>query len=109
MHCLHSLVIDCRRRFRLKWPWEQDRQMALYNRSSDFIQVASQPGRPHLSLSPDWCLSHLPKANCFVQHFCENQSSKKRMMSEYKMDGDLQMYESFELPSYALYFFDKLS
>eukprot|EP01031_Cornospumella_fuschlensis_P043387 gene43387-53044_t len=28
-----------KRRFRIKWPWEQDRQMALYNRSEKFIQV----------------------------------------------------------------------
>ena len=26
------------RRFRLKWPWEQDRQMAVYNSSSQYIQ-----------------------------------------------------------------------
>ena len=26
------------RRFRLKWPWEQDRQMAVYNSSSHLIQ-----------------------------------------------------------------------
>lgn len=31
------------RKFRIKWPWEQDRQMAVYNRTPDSIQIASDP------------------------------------------------------------------
>lgn len=51
------------RKFRIKWPWEQDRQMAIYNRSSDLIQLASQPDQPMMDMRAgikDWCLSHLP-------------------------------------------------
>jgi hypothetical protein len=32
-----------KRKFRIKWPWEQDRQMAVYNRTPEHIQVASEP------------------------------------------------------------------
>jgi hypothetical protein len=32
-----------KRKFRTKWPWEQDRQMALYQRSPGHIQIASHP------------------------------------------------------------------
>lgn len=75
-----------KRRFRLKWPWEQDRQMALFNRSSDVIQVASQPDKPMMDMKrgfKDWCLSHLPEAGCFVSHFCANSHSKQVMMTKY--------------------------
>lgn len=37
-----------KRKFRMKWPWEQDRQMALYHRSPQHIQVASHPDFPML-------------------------------------------------------------
>lgn len=69
------------RKFRLKWPWEQDRQMAVYNRSSAVIQVASQPGRPHMQTRAGyvdgWCLSHLPGSGCFISHYCANAHSKQ--------------------------------
>jgi hypothetical protein len=75
-----------KRKFRIKWPWEQDRQMALYNRSSHLIQVASQPNQPLMDMKrghKDWCLSHLPEAGCFVSHFCANAHSKQVMMKKY--------------------------
>ena len=96
------------RKFRLKWPWEQDRQMAVYNRSSHliqvkcayfidsiqtclilhaFIQVASQPERAYQSHRPAWCLSHLPGSGCFIQHYCQNGASKARMNELYRMPG----------------------
>ena len=59
--------------------------MAVYNRSSSFIQVASQPERAFMYHAPEWCLSHTPRADCFVQHFCENKSSKRRMMQLYAL------------------------
>lgn len=37
-----------RRKFRTKWPWEQDRQMALYQRTPQHIQIASHPQYPML-------------------------------------------------------------
>ena len=37
-----------KRKFRTKWPWEQDRQMALYHRSPQHIQIASHPDFPML-------------------------------------------------------------
>lgn len=37
-----------KRKFRTKWPWEQDRQMALFHRSPDHIQIASHPDFPML-------------------------------------------------------------
>jgi len=81
-----------RRKFRLKWPWEQDRQMALYNRSSQLIQVASQPERTFqqagLGFRPDsWCLSHLPTAGCFISHYCANGQSKQTMRRLYDTKG----------------------
>jgi hypothetical protein len=38
-----------RRKFRTDWPWEQDRQMAIYNRTPEFIQITSHP---HLIMMP---------------------------------------------------------
>jgi len=79
-----------KRRFRIKWPWEQDRQMAVYNRSAHLIQVASQPERPHmihragLSDTVGWCLSHLPGSGCFISHFCQNSNAKQRMKKLYR-------------------------
>lgn len=75
-----------RRRFRLKWPWEQDRQMAVYNRTPEYIQIASQPGKEHMDMRAghhDWCLSHLPNSGCFIAHHCENSDSKLRLMTIY--------------------------
>lgn len=77
-----------KRRFRLKWPWEQDRQMAVYNRSSQYIQVASQPERVFMQSraghgDAGWCLSHLPEANCFIAHYCANAYSKQVMRKLY--------------------------
>jgi len=97
-----------RRRFRLKWPWEQDRQMAVYNSSSQHIQVASQPERPHMISNAGlrshsgqwlysdtgaaavsalqgggWCLSHLPGSGCFISHFCADSYSKQVMKKKY--------------------------
>jgi hypothetical protein len=75
------------RKFRLKWPWEQDRQMAVYNRSSQFIQVAAQPERAQMQtragLLIGWCLSHLPGSGCFISHYCANAHSKQVMKSLY--------------------------
>lgn len=35
--------------------------MAVYNRTPEYIQIASQPERMHMMTKPgDWCLSHLP-------------------------------------------------
>jgi hypothetical protein len=71
----------------MKWPWEQDRQMAVYNRSRAHIQIASEPDRPFMRMlkgDEDWCLSHLPRSSCFVSHFCEGQWSKKKMMELYQ-------------------------
>lgn len=75
-----------RRRFRLKWPWEQDRQMAIYNRTPEHIQIASQPGKAFMDMRAghhDWCLSHLPNSGCFISHHCENSGSKQRLTRIY--------------------------
>jgi hypothetical protein len=83
------------RKFRLKWPWEQDRQMALYNRSSHLIQIASQPERVFMSLHAGkgeggWCLSHLPEAKCFISHYCANAKSKQVMRKLYDLPSNHQ-------------------
>ncbi len=79
------------RKFRIKWPWEQDRQMAIYNRSSNFIQIASQPDRIYMQayrgFNGGWCLSHLPEAGCFISHFCANGHSKQVMKKLYHIKG----------------------
>jgi hypothetical protein len=76
-----------KRRFRLKWPWEQDRQEAVFHNDSTHIQVASHPDHSHMPENAGrfdgWCLSHLPGSGCFISHFCANKSSKKKMMREY--------------------------
>ena len=74
----------------MAWPWEQDRQMAIYNTTSDKIQIASQPNNVFMQRVPKsqliaggWCLSHLPKSGCFISHFCANQASKSIMEKKY--------------------------
>ena len=84
------------RKFRTNWPWEQDRQMAIYNRSSSFIQITSHPHKSMMPREPgqfrisDWCLSHLPKSGCFISHYCANTKSKKDMMEEYLIEIDIE-------------------
>ena len=76
------------RKFRIKWPWEQDRQMAIYNRSSSQIQIASQPYKAVMDLKAglkEWCLSHLPGSGCYISHHCANQHAKNVLMTEYKI------------------------
>lgn len=60
--------------------------MAVYNRSSHLIQVASQPDRVFMQKRigfTDWCLSHLPEAGCFVSHYCANAHAKQVMKKIY--------------------------
>ena len=83
-----------KRKFRLKWPWEQDRQMALFNRTPEHIQVASQPEKLHMDMRAghhDWCLSHLARSGCFISHFCEGAHSKRRMKERYADTGDAKI------------------
>lgn len=42
-HLFLPLLFRIFRKFRIKWPWEQDRQMAVYNRTPEHIQIASDP------------------------------------------------------------------
>jgi len=79
-----------KRKFRTSWPWEQDRQMAIYQRNVDKIQVSSHP---HLPFMPrehgsrkisDWCFSHLPGSGCFISHFCANHHSKEVLNTKYQ-------------------------
>lgn len=82
-----------KRKFRLKWPWEQDRQMALFNRTPEHIQVASQPEKLHMDMRAghhDWCLSHLARSGCFISHYCEGSHSKLRMKERYADAGTAQ-------------------
>jgi hypothetical protein len=64
--------------------------MALYHRSSQRIQIASQPNSSMLALDArgddaNWCLSHLPGYHCFISHFCANPSSKQRLRVLYRL------------------------
>ncbi len=75
-----------KRKFRTKWPWEQDRQMALFNRTPEHIQIASQPLQSHMDMQAghkDWCLSHLARSGCYISHFCEGAHSKRKMKERY--------------------------
>lgn len=75
-----------KRKFRDHWPWEQDRQMAVYHRHPEVIQLTSHPDRvfmPRNAGIRDWCFSHLPTYHCFVEHFCANKNSKKVMQELY--------------------------
>lgn len=92
-----------RRKFRTDWPWEQDRQMAIYNRTPEYIQIASHP---HLVMMPwakgsrrvkkvqDWCLSHLPGCGCFISHHCANPASKQVMRRTYTVSYEKRFLRS---------------
>ena len=77
------------RKFRIKWPWEQDRQMAVYNRTPEHIQIVPDPDKSEMILSNNhkkgdgWCLSHLPGNGCFISHFCADQKSKDVITRKY--------------------------
>lgn len=65
--------------------------MAVYNTTSDKIQVSSQPENPFMRrekgsqlVSGGWCLSHLPRSGCFISHFCANHGSKALMDRKYR-------------------------
>lgn len=65
--------------------------MAVYNRSSQHIQVASQPDRVHMQARvgfSDWCLSHLPEAGCFISHYCANSHAKQVMKRVYAVESE---------------------
>ena len=82
------------RKFRTSWPWEQDRQMALYHRSPEHIQISSHPNSPMITIeknsssNPDnnWCFSHLPGYGCFIAHHCANPASKQRLRKLYQLE-----------------------
>lgn len=92
-----KLTLRLPRRFRIKWPWEQDRQMALYNRSEEFIQIASQPDRvfmePRAGITNGWCLSHLPNFKCFISHYCADSRSKQVMRRLYETESEKDEFE----------------
>jgi hypothetical protein len=106
-------VPSLERRFRLSWPWEQDRQMAMYEESSAGIQIASHP---HLQMMPfqgsghkvdGWCLSHLPLSGCFVAHHCSGKKSKLFLAQKYtkllsNKLGDPAAVSSFSFHIYEL-------
>jgi hypothetical protein len=77
------------RKFRTSWPWEQDRQMAIYERTPEKIQVSSHPHLPYMPRVTgsrkieDWCFSHLPGSGCFISHFCANHGSKQILSKKY--------------------------
>ena len=112
------------RKFRLNWPWEQDRQMAIYNRSSEYIQITSHPHLPHMPWGPqtvsdtlsvhtkkkhknkknnqrektvlDWCFSHLPGSGCYISHHCAHSKSKQVLRKKYNVDYNHRYLYSVE-------------
>lgn len=64
--------------------------MAIYNRTSALIQIASQPERIFMQgnagIVNGWCLSHLPDAECYISHYCANGHSKQVMRRLYAMN-----------------------
>eukprot|EP00603_Paraphysomonas_imperforata_P011939 CAMPEP_0114455672 /NCGR_PEP_ID=MMETSP0104-20121206/3222_1 /TAXON_ID=37642 ORGANISM="Paraphysomonas imperforata, Strain PA2" /NCGR_SAMPLE_ID=MMETSP0104 /ASSEMBLY_ACC=CAM_ASM_000202 /LENGTH=231 /DNA_ID=CAMNT_0001628103 /DNA_START=416 /DNA_END=1108 /DNA_ORIENTATION=- len=68
-----------KRKFRTKWPWEQDRQMALFHRSPEHIQIASHPDYPMLIREKQDTSSVLYQA--------ENQSSFDGTTMQSNRDG----------------------
>jgi hypothetical protein len=77
-----------KRKFRIKWPWEQDRQMAVYNRTPEHIQIAPDPDSSEMSNNfgwANWCLSHLPGHGCFISHHCAHKGSKAKLIELYKV------------------------
>lgn len=65
--------------------------MAVYNRSSAHIQVASQPERIFMQakagIVDGWCLSHLPDAECYISHYCANAKQKQEMRRIYAVSN----------------------
>lgn len=89
------------RRFRTKWPWEQDRAYALFNHSRDTIMLLPNASAPHLprgkynwKWSPvlPWCFSHYPRAGCFIYHYCYQHNQKHRLLEKYR-EPSLRGYE----------------
>lgn len=82
------------RKFRTSWPWEQDRQMALYHRTPEHIQIASHPNSSMITIDKNdpnnresnWCFSHLPGYGCFIAHHCANPNSKQRLKVSYEIE-----------------------
>jgi hypothetical protein len=105
-----------RRKFRTDWPWEQDRQMAIFQRMGESIQIASQPDRPFMQVEVPgsrrirggWCLSHIPRSGCFISHYCEDQKSKRRLMKRYSQLLEESEMRNIHMEIYNLRFDDKL-
>eukprot|EP00602_Paraphysomonas_sp_CaronLab_P002425 CAMPEP_0185033188 /NCGR_PEP_ID=MMETSP1103-20130426/21950_1 /TAXON_ID=36769 /ORGANISM="Paraphysomonas bandaiensis, Strain Caron Lab Isolate" /LENGTH=298 /DNA_ID=CAMNT_0027569381 /DNA_START=87 /DNA_END=979 /DNA_ORIENTATION=- len=93
-----------KRKFRTNWPWEQDRQMAIYHRSPEHIQIASQPDSAQLvpkkgmRVIDGWCLSHLPGWGCFISHHCANPASKQKLRELYNVPKEFSTSSVNGLP-----------
>jgi hypothetical protein len=86
--------------------------MAIYNTTSDKIQIASQPENEFMKKMPDsqlisggWCLSHLPRSGCFISHFCANANSKAMMARKYGEFLLQPIYKNDPMPRLLLFFF----
>lgn len=82
-----------KRKFRKQWPWEQDRQMAIYYRYSNKIQIASHPSKVMMPMVPGsrrieggLCLSHLPGSGCYIEHYCASPKSKQVLRERYHVN-----------------------
>ena len=103
-----SHPLNCLFYFHHPRPWEQDRQMAIYNRTPEHIQITSHPHLPmmpwdmtkkgrHGKIVEGWCLSHLPGAGCIISHHCANKRSKQRMRETYTVSFDKRMLKAIRL------------
>lgn len=95
--------------FRTKWPWEQDRQMAVAHANDTIASYIQISPRPDLRCIPvkykDWCLSHISRSDCFIAHYCEDPFTKFTMMNRYgNLSAQLGMIDDDDIPTQYLSF-----
>ena len=111
------------RNWRLKWPWEQAQLYYIYEKYKDNIMRLSFPDLPYMpwnstrnpraqyptdTIEP-WCWSHMPGANCFIQHHCQSNNQKLKIYEiydeRYRNDKDIKIHpiEINKCPSIQVY------
>ena len=74
--------------------------MAVYHRIPDLIQLTSHPHRVYMPRDAgvsEWCFSHLPGANCFIQHYCANKQSKQVMSRKHVINDSNSNNDMFKV------------
>ena len=79
--------------------------MAVYHRVPHLIQLSSHPLRVYMPKDAginDWCFSHLPGAQCFIQHYCANKQSKQHLAKKHALSQLDVKVDDFKVHSLKL-------